>query len=69
MEIEYVIIDNNRFGIINEVKYENTTYVYLANLEDPTDQLIRKYTTENQDDLFPLDSDAEFDFALTLFND
>lgn len=69
MEIEYVIIDDKRFGIVNEVKYENTTYVFLANLEDPTEQLIRKYTNQKQDDLLPLDSDAEFDFALTLYND
>ncbi|MDD5888898.1 MAG: DUF1292 domain-containing protein [bacterium] len=69
MEIEYVIIDDKRFGIINEITNENTTYVFLANLEDPTEQLIRKYTKENQEDLIPLENDAEFDFALSLFNE
>ncbi len=68
MEIEYVIIDDKRFGIINEVKSKNTTYVFLANLEDPTEQLIRKYTDSNQEDLLPLETDSEFEFAISLFN-
>lgn len=69
MEIEYVIIDDKRFGIINEVKNEETTYVFLANLEDPAEQLIRKYTDSHQEDLLPLETDSEFKFALSLFND
>lgn len=68
MEIEYVILDDKRFGVINEIAHENTTYVFLANLEDATEQLIRKYTKENPDDLLPLETDAEFAFALSLFN-
>lgn len=68
MEIEYVILDDKRFGVINEIAYENITYVFLANLEDSTEQLIRKYTKENPDDLLPLETDAEFAFALSLFN-
>lgn len=68
MEIEYVIIDDKRFGVIEEKNANDITYVFLANLEDPTDQLIRKYTKENSEDLVPLDSDNEFQFALNLFN-
>ena len=69
MEIEYIIIDDKRFGIIKEKKFKDITYVYLANLEDPTDQLIRKYTETNNEDLVALETDSEFDFALQLFNE
>lgn len=68
MKIEYVIIDDKRFGVISEIPHQDTVYVFLANLEDPSEQLIRKYKIENNDDLLPLETDQEFDFALKLFN-
>ena len=68
MKIEYVIIDDKRFGVISEIPNQDTVYVFLANLEDPSEQLIRKYKIENNDDLLPLETDQEFDFALKLFN-
>mgnify|MGYP004611882577 FL=1 len=68
MKIEYVIIDDKRFGVISEIPNQDTVYVFLANLEDPSEQLIRKYKIENRDDLLPLETDQEFDFALKLFN-
>lgn len=69
MQIEYVIVDDKRFGVVNEVNHEGTIYVFLANLDDPTDVMIKKYTEQNQDELLPLETDAEFDFALSLFNE
>lgn len=68
MKIEYVIIDDKRFGVISEIPHQDTVYVFLANIEDPSEQLIRKYKIENKDDLLPLETDQEFDFALKLFN-
>lgn len=68
MKIEYVIIDDKRFGVISEIPNQDTVYVFLANLEEPSEQLIRKYKIENKDDLLPLETDQEFDFALKLFN-
>ena len=68
MKIEYVIIDDKRFGVISEIPNQDTVYVFLANLEDPSEQLIRKYKIENKDDLLPLETDQEFVFALKLFN-
>lgn len=67
MQIEYITIDNKKYGISKEIKYENTIYVYLANLDDPKDQLIKKYTTTNPNELLPLETDAEFTFALNLY--
>ena len=49
MKIEYVIIDDKRFGVISEIPHQDTVYVFLANLEDPSEQLIRKYKIENKD--------------------
>ena len=44
MQIEYVIVNDKRFGVVNEVNHEGTIYVFLANLDDPTDVMIKKYT-------------------------
>ena len=67
MTIDYVIIDDKKYGILKETTYNDATYVFLANLNDPEDQLIKKYYETNKDELLPLDSDEEFNYILTLF--
>lgn len=67
MTIDYVIIDDKKYGILKETTYNEATYVFLANLKDPTDQLIKKYYESNKEELLPLDSDEEFNYILTLF--
>lgn len=67
MTIDYVIIDDKKYGILKETTYNDATYVFLANLNDPKDQLIKKYYETNKDELLPLDSDEEFNYILTLF--
>ena len=67
MTIDYVIIEDKKYGILKETTYNEATYVFLANLNDPTDQLIKKYYESNKEELLPLDSDEEFNYILTLF--
>lgn len=67
MTIDYVIIDDKKYGILKETTYNNATYVFLANLNNPKDQLIKKYYEANKDELLPLDSEEEFNYILTLF--
>lgn len=67
MTIDYVIIDDKKYGILKETTYNEATYVFLANLNDPKDQLIKKYYESNKEELLPLDSDEEFNYILTLF--
>ena len=64
MTIDYVIIDDKKYGILKETTYNEATYVFLANLNDPTDQLIKKYYESNKEELLPLDSDEEFNYIL-----
>ena len=44
----------------------DTTYMYLSNLDDDNDNLIRKYTTVDQETIYPLDNDEEFELAMSL---
>lgn len=65
-EVEYVLIDNKKYEVVMEKTSGDTTYMYLSNLDDENDNLIRKYTTVNQETIYPLDNDEEFELAMSL---
>ncbi len=65
-EVEYVLIDNKKYEVVMEKTYNDTTYMYLSNLDDDNDNLIRKYTTADQETIYPLDNDEEFELAMSL---
>ena len=60
-EVEYVLIDNKKYEVVMEKTSGDTTYMYLSN-----DNLIRKYTTVDQETIYPLDNDEEFELAMSL---
>ena len=65
-EVEYVVIDNKKYEVVMEKTSGDTTYMYLSNLDDENDNLIRKYTTVDQETIYPLDNDEEFELAMSL---
>lgn len=68
-EVEYVLIDNKKYEVVMEKTYNDTTYMYLSNLDDDNDNLIRKYTTVDQETIYPLDNDEEFELAMSLIEE
>ena len=53
---------------IKELEKDGSTYVYLANMEDPEDFCIRKVKIENEKKyLTGLDSDEEFELVMLSF--
>ena len=65
-KVEYVLIDNKKYEVVMEKASGDTTYMYLSNLDDDNDNLIRKYTTVDQETIYPLDNDEEFELAMSL---
>ena len=65
-KVEYVLIDNKKYEVVMEKTSGDTTYMYLSNLDDDNDNLIRKYTTVDQETIYPLDNDEEFELAMSL---
>lgn len=65
-EVEYVLIDNKKYEVVMEKTSGDTTYMYLSNLDEENDNLIRKYTTVDQETIYPLDNDEEFELAMSL---
>lgn len=63
LEIEVVEINGTEYMIIKEVKHKDTSYLYLTNINDEEDTMIRK---TDGDMLVPLASEEEFEIACNL---
>lgn len=57
---EVVEVNNKAYIILKEIKHEQDNYLYLSNIEDPKDVLIRK------NELLPLESLDEYELACNL---
>lgn len=65
-EIEVITLGDKEYYILNEVKHNGTTYIYLSNVIDRDDTLIRKSSKEEEDLYIPLESEEEFELACLL---
>ena len=63
-KLEIMTIDNNDYIIMKEVKEENTIYVFLSNVNNPEDVMIRK-STDNEN-YIPLENEEEYKLATLL---
>ena len=66
--VEYVLIDNIKYEVVMEKTLNDKTYLYLTNINDDKDMLIRKYTHDSKEILKPLDNDKEFEEAMKLID-
>ena len=66
-KIETVLINNEKYGILKEVEGKEFVYVFLASIENPKNQIIRKYESKNKNVFIPLDSADEVKYAFSLF--
>ena len=62
-EFEVVEINEMSYIILKEVTYKETSYLYLSNVNDEEDTLIRK---AEGDMIIPLTSEEEFEIACNL---
>lgn len=65
-ELEIITLGNIDYYILSEVKNNGTTYIYLANVLDRDDTLIRKSSKDDEDLFIPLESEEEFELACLL---
>lgn len=62
-DVEVVEIDNTTYMILKEVNHKDTSYLYLSNINDEDDMLIRKV---KDDMIIPLENEEEFEIASNL---
>lgn len=65
-EVEIITLGDKDYYILNEVKRNGVTYIYLSNVEDKDDILIRKSSNEDDSLYVPLESEDEFELACLL---
>lgn len=68
-EIYSLEIDGKQYLIVDQIKDKDNEFVYFSNEDNPKDFCIRKLAKDDNDMLIGLDSDEEFDYALSLFFD
>lgn len=61
--LNYYEINNIKYIIMNEIEYNNNHYVYLSNMDDEEDIMVRRL---NGNLLEPLDTEEEFVEVLKL---
>lgn len=65
-DVEIITIDSKKYAIMNEVTDENITYLYLSNIDDPNDVMIRKSSSTDENEFIPLEDEEEFHLATLL---
>lgn len=69
-ELEVITIGKKDYCIIREVDEDSNHYVFLSNVVNPADIMIRKSTIEDPDYYVPLENEDEYYLAnLLLFKD
>ena len=62
-ELEVITIDNKDYAILKEKEYNDTTYIFLSNVANQDDIMIRKSSEEDKDLFVPLENEKEFNIA------
>ena len=65
-ELELITLGDKEYYILNEVKRNGTTYIYLSNVVDSDDTLIRKSSNEDETMYIPLESEEDVELACLL---
>ena len=67
-ELEYIELEDKENYVILKILEGTNKYVYLANIKDASDLVIRKLIViDGQEILVGLDTDQEFNEAMELF--
>lgn len=66
-EVEVIDIYDKQYMIIKEVNHNDTDYLFLSNVSDSNDTMIRKTDKNDKDLIIPLSGDDEYELACLLF--
>ncbi len=68
IECNVITINNIEYTEIDKINYNNNTYIFLANIDNPSDYMIRKLTIKNNEEyLSALSNEEEFKELLNIF--
>ena len=62
VQVKVYSFDNKKFVLVEQIN----NYLFLVNMKNSHDMMIRKENVEEPNVLLPLDDDDEFEYALQL---
>ena len=67
-EINTLEINGKKYGLIDSISDDKEVYNYFSNLEDANDiQILKDKVINGEENFVSLDTEDEFNYALTLF--
>ena len=66
-ELDVVTIDGVNYLVLEKIDYNDNSYVYLSNVMDMNDTLIKKIDKNDSKVVVSLDDENEFELACNLF--
>ena len=65
-EVEIYTIDDKEYMLLDKVTKNEDTYLYLSNVVEGNDYIIRKLDRNDQETMIPLDDENEVKKAILL---
>ena len=62
-DLEVIKIDGGEYVILHQVSYQDKTFLYLSNILNEEDVLIRKIDKDDANKVVPIENDQEFEVA------
>ncbi|MBQ8132658.1 MAG: hypothetical protein IJ193_09215 [Bacilli bacterium] len=66
VNVDIYDIDGKEYMLLDRVTQKKNTYLYLSNVEEGNDYIIRKINPKNEEEMIPLDSEEEVKKAILL---
>ena len=66
INVDIYDIDGKEYMLLDQVTKNENTYLYLSNLEEGNDFIIRKLNHENEEEMLPLENEEEVKRAILL---
>lgn len=66
VDVDIYDIDGKEYMLLDRVTQKNSTYLYLSNVEEGNDFIIRKINPKNEEEMIPLKDEEEVKKAILL---
>ncbi len=66
INVDIYDIDGKEYMLLDQVTQKENTYLYLSNVEEGNDFIIRKLNPENIEEMIPLENEEEVKRAILL---
>lgn len=66
VDVDIYDIDGKEYMLLDRITQKNSTYLYLSNVEEGNDFIIRKINPKNEEEMMPLKDEEEVKKAILL---